>query len=49
MYTEHDVLSEFLDTASPHISEKYMEEIPPIPETGRLDMDGILSNQFFFS
>ena len=49
MYSEHDVLGEFLKTAGVHISEKLQGEIPPLPKTGALDLEGILRNQFFFS
>jgi DNA-directed RNA polymerase, mitochondrial len=49
MYTEHDVLEEFLDAATPLISEDLQHEIPPIPERGDLDLQGVLDNPFFFS
>lgn len=49
MYSEHDVLSEFLASAKPLISEEFQEEIPPVPAKGTLDLQGILENEFFFS
>ncbi len=49
MYENHDVLSEFYETAEPLISEDLKEDIPPIPAMGTLDLRGILQNPFFFS
>jgi len=49
MYEEHDVLAEFLETASPLILPELREEIPTLPPKGSLDLRGILENQFFFS
>jgi DNA-directed RNA polymerase len=49
MYTEHDVLEEFLEAATPLISEDKQVEIPAIPERGSLDLQGVLDNPFFFS
>lgn len=49
MYSSHDVLSEFYETAEPLISDELKEEIPPIPAMGKLDLSGILQNPFFFS
>ncbi|RWM84335.1 DNA-directed RNA polymerase [Mesorhizobium sp.] len=49
MYENHDVLSEFYETAEPLISEDLKEDIPPIPRMGNLDLRGILENPFFFS
>jgi DNA-directed RNA polymerase len=43
MYSEHDVLKEFHD--------RFAQVIPvkPMPEKGRLDLNGILNSEFFFS
>lgn len=49
MYEQHDVLEEFLETALPLISEELQAEIPPLPEKGDLDLQGVLDNPFFFS
>ncbi len=49
MYSEHDVLSEFLETAMPLIRKDLQDEIPPIPAKGSLDLQGVLENEFFFS
>jgi DNA-directed RNA polymerase len=49
MYQDHDVLTEFLATAEPLIAEEFKGEMPPIPQMGTLDLQGILSNEFFFS
>lgn len=49
MYEEHDVLEEFLEAATPLISEDLQGEIPAIPEKGSLDLQGVLRNPFFFS
>jgi len=46
---QHDVLAEFYESALPFISEKNRESIPPIPERGNLDLQGVLENEFFFS
>lgn len=49
IYENHDVLSEFLESAEPLISEELKGEIPPVPLQGTLDLQGVLENQFFFS
>ena len=49
MYSDHDVLAEFLETALPLIAEEHRGEIPPVPPKGTLDLRGILENEFFFS
>ncbi|MCF4099812.1 DNA-directed RNA polymerase [Maritalea mediterranea] len=49
MYTEHDVLQEFLEDAKRLISPEFHKDIPPIPPKGQLDLQGILENEFFFS
>ena len=43
MYTDHDVLTEFAD--------KFAKvcEIPDLPQAGTLDLQGILTSEFFFS
>lgn len=49
MYQNTNVLSDYLDSVLPYIDEKLHKDIPPIPETGNLELYGILDNQFFFS
>ena len=49
MYNDNDVLNNFLEGVEPLISEKFLKDIPPVPSTGDLDLQGILTNQFFFS
>lgn len=49
MYSENDVLAQFLESAMPLISVEFQEEIPPMPAKGTLDLSGILENEFFFS
>jgi DNA-directed RNA polymerase len=49
MYEEHDVLAEFLETALPFIAADLRDDVPPLPQKGNLDLQGILQNQFFFS
>lgn len=49
MYENHDVLEEFLEAATPLISEELQAEIPAIPERGDLDLQEVLANPFFFS
>nr|DAU76325.1 MAG TPA: DNA directed RNA polymerase [Caudoviricetes sp.] len=46
---QRDVLADFYESALPFISEKLREDIPPIPDKGNLDLQGILENEFFFS
>ncbi|WP_422048094.1 DNA-directed RNA polymerase [Shimia sp.] len=46
---QQDVLQDFYDSASQFISEEFFENIPPIPERGDLDLDGVLDSEFFFS
>ena len=46
---QQDVLADFLASAKPFISEDEFTSIPPIPEKGTLDLQGILENEFFFS
>lgn len=49
MYEDHDVLQEFADSVLPLIDERFLGEVPPIPEKGKLDLQGIKANEFFFS
>ncbi|WP_319413832.1 DNA-directed RNA polymerase [uncultured Cohaesibacter sp.] len=49
MYEDHDVLDEFMTSALPLIAEEHMEDVPPMPERGSLDLRGVLENPFFFS
>jgi len=49
MYTEHDVLSEFLVSNNPIIDADKATAIPPLPQTGSLDLDEVLESEFFFS
>lgn len=46
---QRDVLADFYESALPFISEKFRGDIPPIPDKGNLDLQGILENEFFFS
>lgn len=49
MYTEHDVLEEFYDSNLPVIDEEHLEAIPEVPAKGSLDLDEVLTSDFFFS
>jgi DNA-directed RNA polymerase len=49
MYSEHDVLAEFLESAKKLIPEEQWGDIPAMPSKGTLDIDGVLDSQFFFS
>ena len=44
-----DVLSEFFESAKPRINPEFLKDIPPIPERGSLDLNGVLGSEFFFS
>lgn len=44
MYTKHDVLEEFREAAL-----EVLDEVPPVPEKGALDLDEVLMSTFFFS
>ena len=49
MYTEHNVLAEFYESNLPVIDEEQVELIPPIPAKGSLNLDEVLTSDFFFS
>ena len=49
IYEDNDVLEDFLASALPLIAEEYLGDVPPVPDKGDLDLEGILSNPFFFS
>jgi DNA-directed RNA polymerase len=49
MYTEHDVLKEFLDEVKTYLPKKDWAALPPIPETGTLNLKLVLDSEFFFA
>ena len=49
MYTEHDVLEEFLKSNLAVIDDEQQVDLPPPPQKGDLDIDEVLQSQFFFS
>ena len=44
MYTKHDVLEEFREEAL-----KVLDEVPPVPPKGDLDLEEVLMSDFFFA
>lgn len=49
MYKDGNVMQKFLDEILPLIPEKVRHKIPPLPETGDLDISEVLRSEFFFS
>lgn len=49
LYRDRCVLSEFYESAEPMISDDLKDDIPPVPQMGSLDLQGVLENEFFFS
>ena len=49
MYTEHDVLAEFYNSNLPVIDEEHVDLIPSVPSRGELNLDEVLTSDFFFS
>lgn len=49
MYTEHDVLNDFLASNLPVIDETCQVDLPLPPAKGALNLDEVLSSEFFFS
>lgn len=49
MYTEHDVLADFLTSNLPIIDDDKQVDLPAVPKAGQLDLDEVLSSDFFFS
>ena len=46
---QSDVLSDFLESARPNITPSQFEDLPPIPDKGDLDLDGVRASEYFFS
>ena len=46
---QYDVLSAFFESAKPLIADAYLDEIPPMPSKGQLDLDQVVHSEFFFS
>lgn len=49
IYEQHDVILEFYTEVRPLISDEYLEDVPPIPQKGTLDIHEVLDSEFFFS
>lgn len=49
MYKEHDVLAEFRETILAMLPPELAEKLPPVPTKGTLDIDSVLSSDFFFA
>lgn len=49
MYTENDVLADFLVSNVPIIDAEQAADIPAAPAEGALNLDEVLNSQFFFS
>ena len=49
MYSEHDVLDEFLISNLPVIDDEQQVDLPHVPAKGKLDLDEVLESEFFFS
>ena len=49
IYKDGTVLENFLKEAKVLIKEQLHDEIPPLPPMGKLDINGVMDNPFFFS
>lgn len=49
MYKEHDVLEEFRASVVSMLPPELAEKVPPCPPKGTLDIDAVLSSDFFFA
>lgn len=49
MYKADDWLVRFRDSVVPMLSEEAQEEVPPLPQSGDLDIDAVLGSDFFFA
>jgi DNA-directed RNA polymerase len=49
LYKEHDVLAEFRETIIAMLPPELAEKVPPLPAKGSLDIDAVLSSDFFFA
>ena len=49
MYDEHDVLADFLNSNLPIIDDELQPDLPQSPAMGDLNLDEVLSSDFFFS
>jgi DNA-directed RNA polymerase len=48
-YTEHDVLEEFREAIIKKLPQDLAEEIPPVPNKGKLDLNAVRDSLYFFA
>jgi DNA-directed RNA polymerase len=49
MYQDHDVLAEFAEELRKRLPEELVEELPPLPEMGSLDLEAVKVSAYFFA
>jgi DNA-directed RNA polymerase len=49
MYTDHDVLEELRQRVAEAVGPRIAKNLPPVPEKGKLDINGVLESPFFFA
>lgn len=49
LYTEHDVLAEFMYDVARQLTPEQAAELPELPPTGDLDLAGVLDAAYFFA
>jgi DNA-directed RNA polymerase len=49
MYREHDVLREFRDSLAAQLPPEFAEKLPPLPESGTLDIELVTKSPYFFA
>ena len=49
MYTDHDVLEELRQRVVETVGPRIAKNLPPVPDKGKLDINGVLESPFFFA
>ena len=49
MYASHDVLTEFRDAVAAALTPEQAADLPPVPESGTLDLQRVLDAAYFFA
>jgi DNA-directed RNA polymerase, mitochondrial len=49
MYVNHDVLEELRQRVAEVVGPRMAKHLPPVPEKGKLDINGVLESPFFFA
>jgi DNA-directed RNA polymerase len=49
MYTDHDVLEELRERVTDVVGPRMAKNLPPVPDKGKLDINGVLESPFFFA